>query len=91
MRGDSEKNYMDVYSHLEQIQELINQVLENDFNAESVKQAVWDYATKEGRGAVLWPMRVALSGKEKSPDPFILSEILGKEETLMRLHNATKI
>ncbi len=51
---------------------------------ESIKGAIWDYADKEGRGAVLWPMRVALSGREKSPDPFEIASILGKEETLKR-------
>jgi hypothetical protein len=30
-------------------------------------------------------MRYALSGKDKSPDPFIIAEILGKEETIKRL------
>jgi len=52
---------------------------------ESIKNAVWSYADQEGRGAVLWPMRVALSGREKSPDPFEIASILGKEETLKRL------
>jgi hypothetical protein len=33
----------------------------------------------------LWPFRYALSGKEKSPDPFILAGILGKEESVLRL------
>ncbi len=58
------------------------------FSKEAVKEALWPYAEKEGRGNVLWPMRYALSGKEKSPDPFIISEILGKEETLKRLTHA---
>lgn len=53
---------------------------------DSIKAAIWDYAEKEGRGAVLWPMRVTLSGREKSPDPFELASILGKEITLKRLH-----
>ncbi len=52
---------------------------------ESIKNAVWSYADQEGRGAVLWPMRVALSGREKSPDPFEIASILDKEETLKRL------
>ncbi len=56
-----------------------------DWNYESIKSAIWDYAEKEGRGAVLWPMRVALSGREKSPDPFELAFLLGKEKTLKRL------
>jgi glutamyl-tRNA synthetase len=61
---------------------------EFNFNKEAVKSAVWDFATAEGRGEVLWPMRVALSGQEKSPDPFILAELLGKSETVSRLTKA---
>mgnify|MGYP003476064464 CR=1 FL=1 len=48
-------------------------------------------AEKIGKGNILWPMRYALSGKEKSPDPFIISEILGKEETLKRLNFAYEL
>lgn len=61
---------------------------EGEFTRENVKKALWDYASAEGRGEVLWPLRYALSGKEKSPDPFQLSEILGKEETLTRIDHA---
>lgn len=52
------------------------------------KENVWDYATREGRGKVLWPMRVALSGREKSPDPFTLALALGTPESLSRLQTA---
>jgi len=34
---------------------------------------------------------VALSGLEKSPDPFILLEIFGKEESLARIDKAIKM
>ena len=60
----------------------------DDFSKESVKSVLWPMAEEKGKGNVLWPMRYALSGKEKSPDPFIISEILGKEETLKRLNFA---
>ncbi|NQV92976.1 glutamate--tRNA ligase, partial [Candidatus Kaiserbacteria bacterium] len=53
-------------------------------------ETLWGYAEEVGKGSVLWPMRVALSGKEKSPDPFTLAEIFGKEETINRLKNAHK-
>lgn len=46
------------------------------------------YAEKEGRGEVLWPVRYALTGLEKSPDPFTIMEILGKEKSLTRLEKA---
>lgn len=55
------------------------------------KETVWPYAEKEGKSAVLWPMRVALSGKEKSPDPFTLAQILGQKESMLRLENAKAV
>ena len=33
----------------------------------------------------LWPIRVLLSGKEKSPSPFYIASAIGKEETIDRL------
>lgn len=45
-------------------------------------------AGKGGRGALLWPLRYALSGQERSPDPFTLISILGREESIARLREA---
>jgi glutamyl-tRNA synthetase len=73
---------------LQKVVELLKQVSESDFTKDSIKNAVWSYAEEVGRGEVLWPMRVALSGKEKSPDPFVLAELLGKKKTISRLENA---
>ena len=53
-----------------------------------LKTALWPYAEAHGKGNVLWPVRFALSGKDRSPDPFIMAEILGKDETLRRLTSA---
>ena len=39
-------------------------------------------------GNVLWPLRVALSGLSASPAPFELLWVLGKEESLRRIHKA---
>ncbi|PIP29305.1 glutamate--tRNA ligase [Candidatus Kuenenbacteria bacterium CG23_combo_of_CG06-09_8_20_14_all_36_9] len=47
-------------------------------------------AEKFDTGAVLWPMRVALSGQEKSPSPFEIAEVLGKEETVERIKLAVE-
>ena len=66
------------------------ELLENaDFNSsESIKAAVWAYAEEIGRGELLWPLRVALTGRERSPDPFISAYIIGKEQTIIRIKNA---
>lgn len=84
LRGNPE-GLLKTQEYLKHISGLLETIAESDWNYENIKSAVWDYADKEGRGAVLWPMRVALSGREKSPDPFELASILGKEETIKRL------
>lgn len=62
---------------------------ENNFTFENIKNTLMLIANVEGsRGEVLHPVRFALSGKEKSPDPFIIASILGKNETLSRLQKA---
>ncbi|HCC60004.1 MAG: glutamate--tRNA ligase [Candidatus Staskawiczbacteria bacterium RIFOXYC1_FULL_37_43] len=45
---------------------------------------------EKNRGFLLWPLRVALSGKEFSPSPFEIADILGKENTLARIAEAIK-
>ncbi len=80
-----------VKTRLATIISLVEKVDSQDFTKEKVKETVWAYAEQEGRGEVLWPMRFALSGKEKSPDPFVLAELLGKEETCNRLHKALEL
>lgn len=74
--------------HLAKVAELLRGILVDDFTAETVKNALWEYASLAGKGNVLWPLRFALSGRDKSPDPFDLSEILGKEITLRRVKRA---
>ncbi len=60
-----------------------------DFSSsESVKSAIWDYAEEVGRGELLWPLRVALSGRERSPDPFTIAWIIGSAETISRIEQA---
>jgi glutamyl-tRNA synthetase len=73
---------------------ILEMITPSEFNKEAVKEKIWPY-TESGevasRGDVLWPIRFALSGREKSPDPFTLAEILGKEETIARLQTAIEI
>lgn len=41
-----------------------------------------------GNGDTLWPLRVALSGREKSPGPFEIMSVLGKMKVIRRLEAA---
>ena len=76
-------------AHLSRIIELLSDV--ESFTYDNVKNAVWEYASTEGRGAVLWPFRYSLTGMDKSPDPFAVASVLGKEETLKRVSTAIQL
>jgi len=85
------KELLKTPEHLTHTAELLGNISENEFTAEHIKEAVWDYANREGRGVVLWPLRVALTGLERSPDPFTVAELLGKKETLIRITYAQSL
>ncbi len=71
--------------------------LPEGLSAEAVKEALMPLADAEeakgkgGRGAVLWPLRYALSGQERSPDPFTLISILPRETATARIQKAIAI
>jgi glutamyl-tRNA synthetase len=72
-------------TRLETVASMLRDVHEQHWNAIVVKGAVWEFAEQEGKGLVLWPLRVALSGRERSPDPFTIAEAIGKNETVRRI------
>ncbi len=56
-----------------------------------LEQRLLAYAQEHGRGAVLWPVRYALSGLQKSPDPFTLLTLFGRDESEKRLRAASSL
>lgn len=77
-------------THLEAILGLLEPLKEEN-SPEEVKALLMPYADEKGRAEVLWPLRYALSGQEKSPDPFTLIYILGKAEAGVRITKALGI
>ncbi len=77
-------------AHISKTGELLGEIADDAFTAPNIKNAVWPYAEANGKGDVLWPLRVALTGQEKSPDPFTSAAVLGKKETLARVDAAIK-
>lgn len=73
----------------EKVKEIL-QKIEKIFEARgsSYETRIKGLADKEGKGDVLWPLRVSLSGREKSPDPFTIIDILGIEESKNRIKKA---
>ena len=76
-------------SNLEETIMALEKLNEKDFTKENIKNILMKIAEKlENRGELLHPVRYALSGLDKSPDPFVIAEVLGKNETLSRLQKA---
>jgi nondiscriminating glutamyl-tRNA synthetase len=57
----------------------------SNFHKETLSQTMAYITAERKRGAVLWPLRVALSGQKASPDPLDIMEVLGKDESLRRI------
>ncbi len=66
----------------------------NDFNLPNFKSQLEQFIADKGydNGSVLWPLRVALTGLDKSPGPFDVASILalglGKDEVISRVAEA---
>jgi len=74
----------DTLANLQLIFSILKESKENNQNK------IMNLANERGRGEVLWPLRVALSGQVASPGPFEIMEILGPEESLKRIETAIK-
>lgn len=74
--------------NLRETADIFEKISEEDFNKKIIESKMMLFAEMRGRGEVLWPLRVALSGKNASPGPFDLAEILGKKEALRRIGHA---
>ncbi len=82
-------NKEDAIKHLTAVADLI---LYSDYSSPDViKQAIMPYAEEHGKGDVLWPLRMSLSGQEKSVDPFTICYVLGYDETKARIRLALQL
>lgn len=65
-------------------------VSSKQWNSETIQQLLTEVVSEGGftNGDVFWPVRVALSGKEKSPSPVELAVALGRDESVKRIEKA---
>lgn len=75
----------DIKESLEKSTETLSKI--KNWKKENIEKELLKEAG-EKRGELLWPLRVALSGKKTSPPPFEIADVLGKEKTLKRLEDA---
>lgn len=80
---------------LEVLQEILP-VLEaqEDYSNDALYQTLLKYVEQKGckNGYVMWPIRTAVSGKQMTPGGATeLMEVLGKEESLARIHKGIEL
>lgn len=81
----------DAVRHLSHVLEVFKGASDEDFaTEEGVKNLLWDYAEQEGKGDVLWPLRYTLTGKDRSPAPFFVASVVGREVSIRRLETILK-
>ncbi|MBU0612402.1 glutamate--tRNA ligase [Patescibacteria group bacterium] len=62
---------------------------EKDWTESTIEKGLMKLIEEKGlkNGEILWPIRVALTGKEKSPSPFEVAGVLGKERVMERIND----
>jgi glutamyl-tRNA synthetase len=66
---------------------VLENISETDWDKDNLEKILLE-AAGDKRGDLLWPLRAALTGEQKSPSPFEVAWVLGKNETLDRLKKA---
>jgi nondiscriminating glutamyl-tRNA synthetase len=81
----------DALLQLKNVKEFLSTVSDSDFEAiDVIEEKIKGYieANELSNGNVLWPVRVALSGQERSASPFDFLWVLQRDESIKRLDNA---
>ncbi|TSC56595.1 MAG: glutamyl-tRNA synthetase [Parcubacteria group bacterium Greene0714_21] len=81
----------DAKDALEQCENIAASLKADEWTKEKLEQVFLAKATMGDRGYLLWPLRVALSGKEASAGPFEIASVLGKEKTVERIQEAIQL
>jgi len=82
----------EIKKSLETSKQILEQINGKDFSKENLEKIFLDKAEDfKDRGELLWPLRVALTGRKTSPGPFEIMEILEKEKSISRVQNAINV
>ncbi len=82
----------EIKESLNQLEKTLSKIDPSEFTQKNIEERIMPEAEKlHDRGKILWPFRVALSGKKASAGPFEIAAILGKEKTIKRIREAKEL
>ena len=67
--------------------DIAEKVSNEEWSEEALRETYMEFTEEHDikKGDLLWPLRVSVTGLEKSPDVFGSMDVLGKEESLERI------
>jgi len=74
-------------SSLEKSKSVLENISDLDWDKKNIEKLLLETAGDK-KGELLWPLRSALTGEQKSPSPFEVAWVLGKQESLERIEKA---
>lgn len=84
-------NKEEVLASLQKSLEMIGDIEENKWKLENLKNKMMNAVDPKNRGMFLWPLRVALTGKEKSASPWEVAWVIGKKKSIKRVNYAIEL
>ena len=78
----------EIEESLEKYHRLLSNIKEGKWSKEKIEQVLLEEVETGDKGKLLWPLRVALTGKKASAGPFEVASILGSKKTLQRIKEA---
>ena len=81
-------NLEDAISKLKELKEFLSSLKPTNYNLPTIEPLIKQWITDNSYdiGSILWPLRVALTGQEKSPSPFEVASLLGQHEVIRRIN-----
>jgi glutamyl-tRNA synthetase len=85
---DIQKNRLQ--ENLQKVKAIVSHIKGTHWSLSEIENTLKEFIARESltNGEVLWPLRVALTGRKQSPGPFESAYILGKVRTLDRIDTA---
>ena len=88
----------EIKTSLDRLEKILSRIKIEEWTRENLEKVLVPEADKFAqdikkvgdRGYLLWPLRVALTGKEASAGPFEIAEIIGKEKAIKRIGEAKR-
>jgi glutamyl-tRNA synthetase len=80
----------EIKKSLEKSLDILTNISTIEWTLKNIEKTLLE-AAGDKRGELLWPLRAALTGEQKSPSPFEVAWVLGKEESIKRIQKAIEL